>query len=331
MSEFLWKLKNVELPGHHRPRLSDVTLDIETGSTAILGYSGAGKTSLLNILAGMEHGYRGQVLQQSDPGRSASVPLFWVPQDFGLWPGMSAAEHVQAVLHGDADPGLQTWLSEQNVAPAGSAVDKILQLFDLSDRQQATVDQLSRGEQARLSVARSLAARPAVLLMDEPLAHVDPVRRPKYWRIIQTFLRTTETSLVFSTHQPETALKESQQVLCLNQGRVIYMGATNRLYHSPPTAEAGSFLGPLNWFESDQAVVWLGCEQETVLRPEKLRLTEDPDGPFEVLSFQFGGSYSETELRPISDAATTTAASRQIVHQSGPAPLQVGQRVQLQW
>lgn len=323
MSDWLWELKDVSLVGTHQPRLDGVSIQIPPGITAVLGYSGAGKTSLLNILAGMEAGQTGQI---SGPraGRGA-VPLFWVPQDGGLWPHLTCVDHLRAVLPPPAT------VAEANLpwpTDSAAAVDKILAGFDLLERAEAVPAELSQGEQARLSLARCLAACPAVLLMDEPLAHVDPVRRLKYWHMIRDYLKTTAAALVFSTHQPETAIREAAHVVCLEEGRVIYAGDLPTLYRSPPSETAGAFLGPLNWFDSAAAHVWLQRSEAAVLRPEELSLVADRDGPFEVLSFRFSGSYSETELRSVKASPPT---SRVLVHRSSDALFQSGQRVRLQW
>ena len=68
------------------------------------------------------------------------------------------------------------------------------------------------------------------MLMDEPFAHVDPERRPKYWDIVRQHLETHASSLVFTTHAPDDAKRESQHVICLDAGRVIYAGKTTEFY-----------------------------------------------------------------------------------------------------
>src|ERR1043166_6290778 len=98
MSESLWKLERVFLQGDYRPRLRDVTLEIRPGVTAVIGQSGAGKTSLLNLLVGFEKPDRGSI---SPIHRFADspIPVFWTPQDDGLWPHLSVSEHLETVLY----------------------------------------------------------------------------------------------------------------------------------------------------------------------------------------------------------------------------------------
>lgn len=305
MAEKLWSIHGLTLNGDQSARLADITLDLLSGVTAVVGYSGAGKSSLLNVLAGMESPDGGRV--ESFVGQPSQggfdLPLFWAPQDSGLWPHLSVRDHITAVS--TADNGKIGVLRE--------SVDKRLAEFDLDHRQHAFPGELSRGEQSRLAIARALAANPAVLLMDEPLAHVDPVRTPKYWKIITEHLISTGASLIFSTHEPAAAIRESQTVICLDTGRVRFAGVTRQLYDNPPCEEVARFLGPINWFSVEDRATWLRQAEtdcEIGVRPENIQLTTIEDGPLQILSFRFCGSYAETTLKHVATSCTKTILHR---------------------
>jgi iron(III) transport system ATP-binding protein len=156
MSDILWQLNRAGLAR----RLSDISLSIQSGVTAVLGHSGAGKTSLLNLLVQFEPPDTGSLDAQFDRG-THRIPIFWVPSDGGLWPHLTVAEHIAAVIASSPnDAETNRWLEE----------------FDLTNRRDSRPDTLSAGEQARLAVARALASDAAVLGMDVPLVHVDPSR-----------------------------------------------------------------------------------------------------------------------------------------------------------
>ena len=312
MAEALWKLDRVVLAGDASPRLDGVSLGIPSGVTAVIGYSGAGKTSLLNVLAGMDLPDSGSVERRfANSERSDfAIPLFWSPQDSGLWPHISVRNHITSVMaENDGNPG----------DPSDFA-DKTLSDFVLLHRQHAFPGELSRGEQSRLAIVRALAANPAVLLMDEPLAHVDPVRTPQYWSLICEHLEKTGASLVFSTHDPNAAIRESQTVICLNAGKIRFVGETKRLYLDPPDKDVARFLGPINWFTSVESATWLNNSgpsndqssesKERGVRPENIQLTEKTDGPVQILSFRFCGSYSEARLKHLPTASTKTILFR---------------------
>lgn len=307
----LWQFHNVSLAGDTSARLDCVSLKIPAGITAIIGYSGAGKTSLLNLLAALEIPDSGSIAASPvvrEQTARFSLPTYWVPQSGGLWSHFRAEQHLEAVQAGGIG---------QNSSQSRESTDNWLARFDLSERRQAYPGQLSRGEQSRLSVARALAANPAVLLMDEPLAHVDPVRTPQYWSVIREHLATTGASLVFSTHEPAVAIQESDHVICLKNGSVTATGPTSEIYHNPPSCEVARFLGPINWFAADEAAVWLGTESATAtgdvgLRPENIHLTDSKDGAFEILSFRFGGSYAETLLKHRASSQVRTIIHRPV-------------------
>ncbi len=270
-ADSLWLLDAVSLDP---ARLRDVTLAIPPGITAVLGWSGAGKTSLLNLLVGFERPNRGRI--------SSPPNVAWVPQNGGLWPHCTAREHLELVHRSSA------------------GTDALLAAFDLAGKPSARPDELSEGEQSRLAVARALAAKAPVLVMDEPLVHVDPARVGKYWSAIRAHLKQTSASLIFSTHQPEAVLGEAERVICLRAGAVLHEGSVASLYAHPPSAELMEFLGPGNWLTPDEARLWLNREFSAAgcLRPEQLVIEPCAEGAFVVEAARFRGSVAETTLRP---------------------------------
>ncbi len=269
-------------------RLRDVSVEIARGLTAVVGWSGAGKTSLLNVLVGLERANRGTV---SAPGRVA-----WAPQNGGLWPHCTTREHLE-IAGGDA-----------------YGIDALLRAFDLGERASARPGELSQGEAARLNVARALAGRAEVLVLDEPLAHVDPARVSRYWAALREHLR--ERSLVFATHSPEAALGHAEHVICLRAGRVLHTGPIHETYARPPSLEVMECLGPGNWITPDEASLWFGEELSAALcyRPEQIEIEPSSTGDVVVKSAAFLGSMAEAEVCHVNAAVT-----RRFLHRpSGP-------------
>lgn len=279
----LWSLEHVTLPGHGgRARLEDVTLTIGQGTTVVLGYSGAGKTSLLNVLVDLERPAAPSKVTFRKP-MGAELPLFWSPSDHGLWPFLTVREHLLAVV---AD----------NAADR-ERCDRLLAEFELTPLEARLPHDLSLGERARLSVARALAARPAVVVMDEPLDHVDPARLPRFWDVVRREVQGENLSLVFTTHSPDVALRMGEQAICLKEGRVAWTGKVRDLYFAPPSEELGAYLGAVNWFAPQERGVW-GLPEETnsALRPEQLEILPAAEGSAVVESTRFVGSHSEVML-----------------------------------
>jgi len=298
------------LRGQFRPRVDGVTFDIATGATAIVGYSGAGKTSLLNLLTRFERPDAGRI-DFSACNAQDRLPLYWVPQDGGLWPHLTVLEHAQSV------------------APGGVVEESLrglIQEFDLDERIDERPERLSEGERSRLSVIRALASQAAVLVMDEPLLNVDPARLPKYWKSIRRHCEQTETSLVMATHDPQTVLREAAHVVCLQDGRVMYAGDVADLYHSPSTQSLAEFLGPTNWMSTEAANRWLETTESVprCLRPEQIQIAPSENGRLLVKQSVFSGALAEVELLDES-----TEESRKFLHRPASATLQVGDRVSI--
>jgi ABC-type multidrug transport system ATPase subunit len=307
MRDTLWQLEGVGLG----QRLRDITLRIEPGVTAVLGHSGAGKTSLLNLMVGFEKSDAGKLITEFNRG-SYRIPLFWVPADGGLWPHLTVLEHITAVTEESADQEAETnlWLEQ----------------FDLTNRRESRPDTLSAGEQARLSVARALAANAAVLVMDEPLEHVDPSRAGKYWQIIHRHLATKGTSLVFATHSPRPVLAEAQRVVCLQDGRLQYDGEVEALYWRAASRELAGCLGEGNWMEPEAARLWLQREESKArcFRPEQISVQPDDQSQFVVESARFQGAVAELEVRH-----EPTGAVRTFYHRPSSNHLARGARIVL--
>ena len=273
-------------------------MEIPAEPTAVLGLSGAGKTSLLNVLVGFTRPASGKI--------AGPAQVAWVPQDHGLWYGHTAVEQL-------------------TLAGASSAeAMRLLADLDLDKCARAKPDRLSLGEAARLAVARALAQKAPVLVMDEPLAHVDSARIGKYWRIIREHMARSDSALLFATHQPELALAEATHAICLRDGNVTFQGSIARLYNDPPNMEAATCLGPGNWITRDDAHTWLSqaWEAPRCIRPERLSIEPSPEGRLELTGHRFCGAHAESDLR------SSAGALRTFIHRPSHA-LPVGARVNL--
>jgi ABC-type glutathione transport system ATPase component len=320
----LFELRNVCLRGDPSPRLDHVSLTIPAGSTAIVGYSGAGKTSLLNLLAGFEHPDAGQLEFRHSNGVDASggmsprLPIYWCPQNGGLWPHITVRGHLQALT------------DLKNVRPSANSADEILRRLDLAHRSHAFPGELSLGERARLALARALVSGAGVLLLDEPLAHVDLAREKNYWQLIREIVAENRTALVFTSHEPEVVVRESTHVICLDKGRLIFEGVTSTLYDDPPDPVSGAFLGRLNWID-EQVVPWWLSATETAchpdrsqgVRPHRIEIQPDAASRLIVTSTSFEGAFSETTLQQ-----SETGQQQSLLHLSG-HPVKAGDRVRV--
>lgn len=184
----------------------EVTLDLRSKATALVGPSGAGKTSLLECIAGLRTPARGTiVLNGKDvtnvPPRARRIG--YVPQDDALFPHMSVRRNILYGAAPDASP--------EHVA-------RILDIAPILDR---GVRGLSGGERKRVALARALLSDPEVLLLDEPLAGIDPELRA---RVLEHLVRVRDEfpiPTIYVTHQREEALAIGEELAVLDRGRIV--------------------------------------------------------------------------------------------------------------
>lgn len=286
MFEPVWTLKDVTLLGRDDPRLDSVSLEIFPGVTAVMGASGAGKSSLLSLLAEFEQPDDGSI--RSEKLSAGTLPLFWSPQDHGLWSHLTVEQHVDYVL-------------PERPASSRSAI-QWLELFGLDALRNSLPNSLSQGERARLAVVRALAAEAAVLVLDEPLIHVDSLTAHRCWRIIDEHIRSHCSTVVFSTHDADAVLKFAQNVICLGSGTVTFSGSVDSLWRQPPTRELAWLLGPCNWLRSSDIVGNNAAAKDSghdvcCARPSQLELRRDSAGQFTVESILRAASTAEFRLR----------------------------------
>ncbi len=216
-------------------RLGPLSLDLPSGTrTALVGPSGCGKTTLLRLCAGLEVADRGTVHlggELATDGRRLLLPpvargIGFVFQDGALWPHLDAAAHLRF-----ADPTLEP-------AAAAAALARV----GLGGMERRRPAELSGGERQRLALARALAGRPRLLLLDEPLHSVDVHLRAELALLIRSLAEEHSLTLVLVTHDRHEALAMAEHVAVLRNGRLVEQGLAADLLQAPRTAFAAAFL-----------------------------------------------------------------------------------------
>lgn len=205
MNELLWRLIDVTVPGRSGPRLDHVSLEIHAGVTAVVGPSGAGKSTLLNLLVGFERPASGRI-ESLVPNRDR-LSVFWAPPGHGLWPQLTVRRHLDSV-------------TPEPVETRDKVVDELLRAFDLDRLAAAYPATLSQGERDRLALARAVASGARVLVLDEPLAHLNAESAQRYWSALRAACRQRKMSVVLATHEMQFVDREASHVIRLEQGRV---------------------------------------------------------------------------------------------------------------
>lgn len=285
--------------------VNNLTLDIyEREFFSLLGPSGCGKTTLMRMLAGFEEPTEGRILLQ---GKDISgVPPYKRPtnmmfQSYALFPHMSVEKNVAFGLEQDGLPK----------ADIAARVEEMLRLVKLTEFARRKPSQLSGGQRQRVALARSLAKRPKVLLLDEPLGALDKKLREETQFELMDIQTNLGLTFLIVTHDQEEAMTVSDRIAVMDKGNVVQVATPAEIYEAPNSRYVADFIGDINIFDANvvanasdigkPGLVTLDCEglkvaveQECTaatgsqvafaIRPEKVRISLDQPGDSSVNS-----------------------------------------------
>lgn len=217
--------------------LKGVNLEVPASSlVSVLGPSGCGKTTLLRAIAGLLPVLAGSISIGGEEvsSESAHLPperrrIGWVPQDASLFPHLTVRENIAFGIG----------KSEE----AKERVIDLAQMVGLSNLLDRSPSQLSGGQAQRVSLARALAAKPAIMLLDEPFAALEPMLRHPLREEVAALLKKQKTTALLVTHDQEEALSLSDYVAVMAEGKVVQWGAPQEVYDYPSTLWLARFMG----------------------------------------------------------------------------------------
>ncbi len=234
--------------GLAHPAVDDVTLTIEPGEfMTFLGPSGSGKTTTLNLIAGFDTLTSGSIaFNGTDVG---SLPphkrnLGMLFQNYALFPHLTVAKNVAYPLRERRMP--KTEIVRK--------VAEVLELVQLTGRDDHYPSQLSGGQQQRVALARAIVFNPNALLLDEPLGALDRNLRAALQGEIRRIHREVGSTFVFVTHDQEEAMNLSDRIALFHDGRIEQIGSPEELYRTPETLFTARFLGDSTVFELGSGV-----------------------------------------------------------------------------
>ncbi len=277
--------------------VDNLTLDIyEREFFSLLGPSGCGKTTLMRMLAGFEDPTEGRILLQ---GKDISgVPPYKRPtnmmfQSYALFPHMTVEKNIAFGL-------------EQDKLPKGeitARVEEMLKLVKLEQFAKRKPNQLSGGQRQRVALARSLAKRPKVLLLDEPLGALDKKLREETQFELMDIQHSLGLTFLIVTHDQEEAMTVSDRIAVMDKGVIVQVATPAEIYEAPNSRYVADFIGDINIVEAtvketasglgapgivelDSQGLSITVEQECAavrgdtvafaIRPEKVRISADP-------------------------------------------------------
>ena len=277
--------------------VDQVSLDIAKGEIfALLGSSGCGKSTLLRMLAGFETPTSGRIILngQDLAGKPPyERPVNMMFQSYALFPHMTVWDNIAFGLRRDGLPK----------AEVAQRVEEMLRLVQLAKLAQRKPHQLSGGQQQRVALARSLAKRPQLLLLDEPLGALDKKLREATQIELVNIIEQVGVTCVMVTHDQEEAMTMASRIAVMSEGRFLQVGSPADIYETPTTRFVADFIGNVNLTdgrivvdEADHVQIecadfmhhighgvtgYLGQEVTVAVRPEKISLSLDkPEGRF---------------------------------------------------
>lgn len=234
------EIRNIHKQYEGKPLLRGVSFAVQQGETlALLGASGSGKSTLLRMIAGLEDVEGGDILW--DGASILSMPVHHrrfglMFQDYALFPHRDVWNNVAF--------GLQ--MQKTPVEKVQEIVSRSLEKVQMESFAHRSVTDLSGGEQQRVALARTLAADPRLLLLDEPLAALDRSLRQQLLSELRKILRETDIPVIYVTHDQEEAYTIADRLALLIDGRISQIGAPDEVYRHPAGLEVASFLGLTN-------------------------------------------------------------------------------------
>ena len=299
--------------------VDNVSLTVMKGEIfGLLGGSGCGKSTLLRMLAGFEKPTKGKIYLAGQD--ITEIPAYQRPinmmfQSYALFPHLSVWENIAFGLKRDGMP-------KDEMA---ARVDKMLGLVQLAKYAQRKPHQLSGGQQQRVALARSLAKRPQLLLLDEPLGALDKKLRETTQLELVNIIEEVGVTCVLVTHDQEEAMTMASRIAVMYEGYFQQVGPPDEIYEMPNSRQVADFIGNVNMFEgvveedeSDHVTIRCpecmhyvghgisgnsGMAVGVALRPEKILLSDKkPESAYnwchgEVVEIVYFGDHTTYHLK----------------------------------
>lgn len=325
-------VQNLAVSYHGNPVVTDFSLSIGDGElVSLLGPSGAGKTTILKVIAGLLPALAGRVeidgkrVDHLDADKRDAVLIFQKPL---LFPHLDVAGNV----------GFGLKMKKMSRMGRREKVRQLLELTELAGLEHRRIHQLSGGQQQRVALARGLALEPSIMLLDEPLSNLDTQLRAQIREMICSLQKKTGTTMLFVTHDQSEALMISDRICLLDGGTVKQVGPPDELFYHPADRDTARFFGSENFVPGRIAGAMfesaLGRHHTShpdrehvtaVIRPEHIQILAEPAPDAiaaEVQAVHFEGATIRLQLNCSQGLFTVIATGRDI---------QAGQRVWLRF
>ena len=292
--------------------IKNFSLSIKKGEvTSILGPSGSGKTTLLRLIAGFDDPASGEIIigQKTVFGKSyintenRSVGMLF--QDIALFPHFTVGQNIGFAIHKSKNKN--------------NLIINLLKKVGLEDLINRYPETLSGGEQQRVALARALARNPEVMLLDEPFASLDSWSKYDIGEGLINILRSSNTSTLIVTHDPQEAMRLSDRVLVMLNGSVVDEGTPYELYKNSKHPFSARLLGPIIDFNKDNMSSIINGlfgekfsnrirelnDYELLIRPDAFSISKNTKKGFEleIIDFKNLGVLTEIEIKVLGSSS----------------------------
>jgi len=263
--------------------INQVNFSLQKGKNlAIIGESGCGKSTLLKLIYGLYDLEGGQIFWNNQEVLGPKFHLIpgmpfmkYLAQDFDLMPFITVAENVGK------------YLSNFYPEEKKERIAELLEIVEMTEFANIKAKFLSGGQMQRVALARVLALEPEVLLLDEPFSHIDNFRKNSLRRKLFSYLQSKQITTIVATHDSTDVLSFADEVLVMQNGKIVSKNSPNELYHNPTSKYVASLFGDVNeipGFYFDQ-------NERMLIYPHQLKIVENSNLKVTVSNAYFRGNH----------------------------------------
>lgn len=287
-------LKDFQIAFGNTQILKNVSFDVKDGEiVTILGASGSGKSTILRSISSLEDKYKGDIYLHTcylkkNQNSCATQDIGYIFQDYALFPHLNVFENIAFAL------------KNMNKKEKEIQVDKLLELFDLEEHKYKQIHELSGGQQQRVSIARVIAYKPKVLLLDEPFSNLDSILRNKTKIWLKNIIKEFGFSAILVTHDKKEALSISDKIGIIQNKTIVQFGTPKELFSNPVNKYVANFLGDINELPKEilkDFNLKNKNDDDLIIRVNKTFLTKKKnEHKLRLLDISYCGDYYELSL-----------------------------------
>ncbi|WP_299221710.1 ABC transporter ATP-binding protein [uncultured Aquimarina sp.] len=280
-------VQNVSFAYDTAPVLKNINFTIEKGQhIALIGASGCGKSTLLKIIYGLLDVAHGTLFWDDQkilgpahnlvPGQEN---MKYLSQGFELQSYRTVAENIGQYLS-NFEPELKL-----------GRVNELLEIVEMTPFADIKIENLSGGQKQRVALAKALAKRPELLLLDEPFGNIDNFRRSSLRRNLFAYLKRNKITSITATHDKTDILSFAEETIVIHKGEIVTKGNTHSIYQNPDNYYIASLFGEVNELPISTIIPGSDNDNTILLYPHELKLVEDSNLKARVKKSYFNGNH----------------------------------------